>query len=108
MACLGIAASSRWRHTAVDVVAIRARIPVVLSLLLGALLPIPLGIWFSAAEYSIIAALTLAAVFWVGDHELAGCAAESSIGAIDAATGRLLGHAVRSLRASAVRVWAWV
>jgi cytochrome c-type biogenesis protein CcmF len=65
MACLGIAASSRWRHTAVDGVAIRALIPMVLSLLLGALLPIPLGIWFSAAEYSIIAALTLAAVFWV-------------------------------------------
>jgi cytochrome c-type biogenesis protein CcmF len=28
-------------------------------------LPIPLGIWFSAAEYSTIAALTLAAAFWV-------------------------------------------
>ncbi len=65
LVCLGVAASSRWQHTASAAVIQHARWPAAFSVSLGMLLPIPLAVWFDSPGYSMAAALTIIAVLWV-------------------------------------------
>ena len=65
LASLGGSVSSRWRHTDPSGLRQKIKLPLIASILLGVLLPVPMASWYDNSGYAPSAVLTLIFTFWV-------------------------------------------